>query len=195
MHRLPGAWRSLRHEYLGACLLPQWGLHLSKTNAFACNDNTVAGNHVVGSNSTGQIGVLVTLSNSGTAAGNYVHSNQLYNLKLKTGVEIDTGVSKTRVGETFFDTVATPIANSGSNSSIYTHLVSGSGTLTSGTSSTLAVTRAKNDVFTTGHFQCTASDQTAQANSIKVTLASATSISFIGPNTVADTVGYICVGY
>jgi hypothetical protein len=73
-------------------------------------------------------------------------------------------------------------------------MIKGSAPLVSGTPSVVTVT-AFNPAFTSSSsFVCTVSNATTAANSLKVVNVSGTSITITGPNTVTDTVNYICVG-
>jgi hypothetical protein len=79
------------------------------------------------------------------------------------------------------------------NISATAKVVRGAVALTSGTPSTAVVTAIPAFTSTTS-YSCAATNQTTQANSVKVANTSTTSITITGPNTVTDTIGYICVG-
>lgn len=70
----------------------------------------------------------------------------------------------------------------------------GSAPLVSGTPSVATVTGISPAFTSSSSFVCTATNATTQANPIKVVNASSSSITLTGPNTVTDTVNYICVG-
>jgi hypothetical protein len=70
----------------------------------------------------------------------------------------------------------------------------GSVALVSGTPSTATVTGFSPAFSSSSSFVCTATNATTQANPVKVTNASASSITITGPNTSTDTVNYTCVG-
>lgn len=73
-------------------------------------------------------------------------------------------------------------------------VVSGQATLVSGTPSTVTVGSIPAFTSTTS-YACTVTNMTNQANSaLKVVNTSTTSITITGPNTLTDTIAYICVG-
>lgn len=74
------------------------------------------------------------------------------------------------------------------------HIVFGHAPLVSGTPSTAALTGISPAFTSTSTYECTASDNTAQANSILVTKVSGSAVTFTGPNSSTDTVSYICTG-
>ncbi|HEY6270849.1 MAG TPA: hypothetical protein VIX19_02520 [Terriglobales bacterium] len=84
----------------------------------------------------------------------------------------------------------------GTNERIFSHVVTGSGNLASASPSTLAVTLSGQDVFSsaTSYF-CSVNNQTSTTDGLKVTYSSGTSFTVTGPNTVTDTVQYVCQGY
>jgi hypothetical protein len=73
-------------------------------------------------------------------------------------------------------------------------IIYGSAPLVSGTPSVATVTGISPVFTSTTSFQCSADNATTQANSIKVVNTSTSSITLTGPNTVSDTIAYICVG-
>jgi hypothetical protein len=73
-------------------------------------------------------------------------------------------------------------------------IIKGSVALASGTPSTATVTGFSPVFSSTTSFVCTGTNATTQANPVKITNASASSITITGPNTVTDTINYICVG-
>lgn len=74
-------------------------------------------------------------------------------------------------------------------------VVFGSGSLVSGSPSTLTVTLTGNAVFTnSGSYVVTAINNTTAANSLKVTQSSGSSFVITGPNTLTDTVSWIATG-
>ena len=74
------------------------------------------------------------------------------------------------------------------------HIVRGNAPLVSGTPSIAAVTGIAPAFTSTTTYDCTASNYTTQANNIKVTKVSGSAVTFTGPNTVTDVVGYVCAG-
>jgi hypothetical protein len=72
-------------------------------------------------------------------------------------------------------------------------IVLGTVTLSSGSPSTAVVT-GMTAWTATSSYVCTVSNMTTQADPVKVSNTSTTSITISGPNTVTDTVSYICVG-
>jgi hypothetical protein len=69
----------------------------------------------------------------------------------------------------------------------------GDATLTSGSPSTVTITGFSPPFTSTSTFECTASDNTSQS-ALKVSKVSTTGITITGPNTVTDSVSYICKG-
>jgi hypothetical protein len=74
------------------------------------------------------------------------------------------------------------------------HIVRGNAPLVSGTPSVAAVTGISPAFTSTSTYDCTVSNDTTQANPVKVTKVSGSAVTFTGPNTVTDVVSYICVG-
>jgi hypothetical protein len=72
-------------------------------------------------------------------------------------------------------------------------IVWGTVVLSSGSPSTAVVT-GMTAWTATSSYACTVSNMTTQADPVKVSNTSTTSITISGPNTVTDTVSYICVG-
>jgi hypothetical protein len=150
---------------------------------------------IVGDGTANQIGVQIT-NTAGAAHANYgtIVRGSFYNVA--TGVSIGSNVTGTVITPSVtMDSVATPISDSGTGTRAITHTITGSGSLVSASPSTLTVILTGNDVFTTGHYQCTASNQTTATNALSVTVNSGTSFTITGPNSVSDTAGYICMGY
>lgn len=73
-------------------------------------------------------------------------------------------------------------------------IVSGSAPLVSGTPSTVTITGISPAFTSTATFNCVASDNTTQANSVLVTKVSGSSVTFTGIATNTDTISYICAG-
>lgn len=74
-------------------------------------------------------------------------------------------------------------------------IVIGSAPLVSGTPSTVTVTGISPAFTSTSTFRCTVTNATNAANNLlKVVNTSASSITITGPNTLTDTINYICVG-
>lgn len=73
-------------------------------------------------------------------------------------------------------------------------IVTGSAPLVSGTPSAVTIAGISPAFTSTATFNCTASDNTTQANSVLVTKVSGSSITLTGIATNTDTVSYICVG-
>lgn len=71
----------------------------------------------------------------------------------------------------------------------------GSAPLVTGTPSTVTITGFSPIYTSTNSYHCTATDATNAANNLlKVVNTSTSSITITGPNTITDTVNYICVG-
>lgn len=173
---------------------------MSGTGTVHFDDVRISSTTLVGIGASGVADTAPAISfvNTNTGAGSSFDSPSVDSSTFShfaTGISIGSTVTNANIGHNTFASVTTPVSDSGTGTLAITHTVVGSGALVSGTPSTLTVTLAGNQVFTTGHFQCTASDQTTQANPIKVTLTSGTSVTFTGPNTSTDTVGYVCAGY
>ncbi len=93
---------------------------------------------------------------------------------------------------------ATTTSCSHTNESTALKVVFGSVALTSGSPSTAAVTGISPAFTSSSTFHCTASDATTIANNVGVLTAgyvSGSAVTFTGPNTVTDSVRYVCVGY
>lgn len=73
-------------------------------------------------------------------------------------------------------------------------IVRGTVALSSGTPSTATVTGFSPAFSGTNTYNCTVTNETTQANPLKYSRASSSSITITGPNTVTDTVSYICIG-
>lgn len=69
----------------------------------------------------------------------------------------------------------------------------GTVSLSSGTPSTAVVTAMTAFTATTS-FVCTGNDRTTPATSVSIVNTSTSSITITGPNTVTDSIGYVCVG-
>ena len=74
------------------------------------------------------------------------------------------------------------------------HIVYGSAPLVSGTPSTAVVTGISPAFTSTTSFACSADEATTAANGVKIVNTSTSSITITGPNTVTDTISYICIG-
>jgi hypothetical protein len=93
------------------------------------------------------------------------------------------------------NTVQTPVYNAAGTIQNGAHTVSDSGTLSSGTPSTVTVTLTGSAAFTSSSsYNCTVTNKTTQANPLKVTYSSGSSFVVTGPNTVTDGFSFICVG-
>jgi len=93
------------------------------------------------------------------------------------------------------NTVQTPVYNAAGTTQNGAHTVSDSGTLSSGTPSTVTITLAGSAAFTSSSsYNCAITNKTTQANSLKVTYRSGSAFVVTGPNTVTDSFSYICVG-
>jgi hypothetical protein len=75
-----------------------------------------------------------------------------------------------------------------------THIVYGSAPLVSGTPSTAVVTAISPAFTSITSFVCGLTEGTTAANGVKVVNTSTSSITITGPNTVTDTIYYMCVG-
>ena len=75
-----------------------------------------------------------------------------------------------------------------------THVVFGSAPLVSGTPSTVTITGISPAFTSTSSYVCTVSNETTAADGLKWSAVSGSSITITGPNTVTDTVSYICTG-
>lgn len=106
-----------------------------------------------------------------------------------------TGVFQTVSGITGQDCGATSTCSALSMSGNGTlKIVKGDVALVSGTPSIATIT-GFNPAFTSiTSYDCTVSNGSTQANPVKITRVSASSITLTGPNTVTDIVAYICVG-
>lgn len=88
-----------------------------------------------------------------------------------------------------------PVMNASGTVQTAAKVVIGSGSLVSGTPSTLAVTLTGNAVFTnSGSYVVTVTNNTTATNGLKITQASGSSFTITGPNTVTDTVSYVAAG-
>lgn len=75
------------------------------------------------------------------------------------------------------------------------HISEDSGVLVSGTPSTGTVTLAGSAAFTSNAtYHCTVTNQTTQANPLKITYTDGSHFVVTGPNTVTDSFSFICVG-
>jgi hypothetical protein len=93
---------------------------------------------------------------------------------------------------------ATTTTCSHTDESAVLKIVIGSAALVSGSPSTAAVTGISPAFTSASTFHCTASDATTIANNVGVLTAgyvSGSAVTFTGPNTVTDSVHYVCVGY
>jgi hypothetical protein len=75
-----------------------------------------------------------------------------------------------------------------------THFVFGTVALSSASPSTAVVTGIAPAFTSTSTYNCTVTNETTAADGLKVANTSSSSITITGPNTVTDTVSYICVG-
>jgi hypothetical protein len=73
-------------------------------------------------------------------------------------------------------------------------IVAGSAPLISGTPSTVTISGFSPTFTSASSYYCTVSNETTPANSLKWVPVSSSSITITGPNTVTDTVSYICIG-
>ena len=89
-----------------------------------------------------------------------------------------------------------PIAyDSGGGQFTNAHIVAASIALSSGTPSTATVTLTGAAPFSnSGSYRCALSNETSQANPVKYARSSGSAFVITGPNTVLDTVSFICVG-
>lgn len=75
------------------------------------------------------------------------------------------------------------------------HVIWGQVALSSGTPSTVTVTGISPAFTSTTSYQCNVTDMTdATKNLLKVVNASTSSFTITGPNTITDTISYICIG-
>jgi hypothetical protein len=101
-------------------------------------------------------------------------------------------------------TSTTPVANLNTAPVMYApggsqltnaHTVMSDAVLVSGTPSTVTVTLSGSAAFTSsGSYRCGYTNQTTAVNTVKFTYTSGSSFTITGPNTVTDTIGYICIG-
>lgn len=82
----------------------------------------------------------------------------------------------------------------GNTATALMRVVFGSVALSSGTPSTATVTGFSPAFTSTSTFFCMATNATTAADSVKIVNASSSSITITGPNTVTDTINYVCVG-
>ena len=78
------------------------------------------------------------------------------------------------------------------------HTIRGTGVLTTGTPSTLAITGMSPPFTSSSTYTCTAQDTTTVANNIGILAAgyvSGSAVTFTGPNTNTDGVRWTCTGY
>ncbi len=88
-----------------------YGIHIwGGSTTYGRQDNQVIGNHIEGNGFTGSIGVFID-SASGAVADTYVSGNFLQNLP--TGVSVSSGSTNTQVDPNHYDTVTTPVSDSG----------------------------------------------------------------------------------
>ena len=73
-------------------------------------------------------------------------------------------------------------------------VVYGSAALTSASPSTAVITGFSPAFSSTSSYRCTVTNETTAANGLKYARTSTSSITITGPNTVTDTVSYICTG-
>jgi hypothetical protein len=164
------------------------------TTSGTASRNIITGNRILGQGTnTSCIGISLAQGSGSATDSNYLADNFISGLP--TGISIGSGVTGTVVESHHFTTVTTPVSDSGTGSNIVTHIVAGTGSLASGTPSTLTVTLSGNQVFTADHYQVVVSNVTNHANPIGVTLTDGTSITFTGPDSVTDTISYIIMGY
>ena len=75
------------------------------------------------------------------------------------------------------------------------HIVEDSGALVSGTPSTATITLAGSAAFTSNAtYHCTVTNQTTQANPLKITYTDGSHFVVTGPNTVTDGFSFVCIG-
>ncbi|HZQ53323.1 MAG TPA: hypothetical protein VFB14_14060 [Bryobacteraceae bacterium] len=91
--------------------LAVYGIHIQgNSTSYTRQDNQVIGNHIEGNGTAGSIGVYID-SVSGAVADTYVSGNFLQNLP--TGVSVSSGSTNTQVDPNHYDTVTTPVSDSG----------------------------------------------------------------------------------
>ena len=84
---------------------------------------------------------------------------------------------------------------SATNISTAAKIVSGQAPLVSGTPSTVTITGFSPAFTSTTSYACSVTDMTTATNNLlKVANTSASSITITGPNTLTDTIAYLCVG-
>ena len=166
---------------------------LQAASAQTVRDNVFTGNSCVGTSTASQVGMSF-LDTSGTFSDNVAYGN--FFALLPTGITIGAGATNTEIGQTHFDTVTTPVSDSGTTSHIVTHTILGSIALVSGTPSTATVTGISPVFTATGDYVCTVSGQSGAATDLlSVANVSTSSFTITGPATDTRVVNYICAGF
>lgn len=111
---------------------------------------------------------------------------------LPTGTPPVTVVSTTPVA----NLTAVPVTyNAAGTQVIGAHIAEDSGSLSSGTPSTATVVLAGSAAFTSNaSYHCSVTNQTTQANPLKITYTDGSHFVVTGPNTVTDGFSFVCVG-
>jgi len=141
-----------------------------------------------------QLGALKVVDSSGagiTTGPTSVTSGHLATFNGTTG-KIQDGGAAAPANSTIMNTcgTTTTCANTAQTAP---RIVWGTVALSSGTPSTAVVSSMTAFTGTTS-FACVANDLTTPANGVSVANTSTSSITITGPNTVTDTVKYICTG-
>lgn len=180
----------------------QYAFELSESVGGYLDDITIENLFIIGTNAinntvnsvtvTGQQTPLYTYGTGKSQIDNAVSFSKALTSTLATGTAPFTISSTTPVAN--LTTVpATYIAAGTQQTGV--HIVEGSVALSSGTPSTATVTLVGSAIFGgTNNYKCSLANETTQANPVKYSRSSASAFVITGPNTVTDTVSYICVG-
>lgn len=134
--------------------------------------------------------VVLIDSHSATASTTLTISEAITASRTLTIPDINVGVPS------FVTCAATAACPSTAQSTM--HVVFGTGSLSSGSPSTYAVTTIAPAFTSSSTYTCTAQDTTTIANNIGVLAAgyvSGSAVTFTGPNTNTDGFHFVCVGY
>jgi hypothetical protein len=145
--------------------------------------NLTAGSALGGNNNGGNINLT-----AGGASGSGVAG------KVNFGVGILNAIAGVQQNGTAIGINCGTTTSCANTAAPLMRIVYGQAPLVSGTPSTAVVTGISPAFTSTTSFECSADNNTTQANNVKIANTSTSSVTITGPNAVTDVISYICVG-